>query len=213
MERNHVVKEIVKVKWKFVSDENFHLSNGTIFFDDENDQKLIKLDLKNNNRNLSTKIELLEPSNGYQLGENKVASISFICKFLWKFVQINKKIFKPYDYISACCTMINVALSGDALKYQGLMNGVYHLQSGFSNGQHYWISSEGNAIWYSTDADWSIGYSKSLGTTTAALYVPIKDPSKECPHDNLKSNWRYGTGKGFVEDVNNSVMVQCVPSS
>ena len=82
VERNHVVKEIVKVKWKFVSDENFHLSNGTIFFDDENDQKLIKLDLKNNNRNLSTKIELLEPSNGYELGENKVANISFVCKLL-----------------------------------------------------------------------------------------------------------------------------------
>ena len=109
--------------------------------------------------------------------------------------------------------MINVKLSGDAFKYKGSKNGVYYMQSGLSNGQRYWITSEGNAIWYSTYADWSIGYSKSLGTTTAALYVPIKDPSKECPHDNLKSNWRYGTGKGFVEDVNNSVMVQCVPSS
>ena len=109
--------------------------------------------------------------------------------------------------------MIKITLSGDANKHKGSKSGIYYMQPGFSNGQRYWISSEGNAIWYSTDADWSIGYSKSLGTTTAALYVPIKDPSKECPHDNLKSNWRYGTGKGFVEDVNNSVMVQCVPSS
>ena len=92
IERIHLVKEKVEVKWKLVSDEHFHLSNGAIFLNDENDQKVIKLDLKNADRNLSTKIELFEPSNGYQLGENKVANISFVCKFHWKFVQINKKI-------------------------------------------------------------------------------------------------------------------------
>ena len=67
-----------------VYDDRFHLSNGTIFFNDENDQKVIKLNLKNADRNLSTKIELSEPSNGYQLGENKVANISFVSKFLLK---------------------------------------------------------------------------------------------------------------------------------
>ena len=82
VERIHLAKNNVEVKWKLVCDDHVHLSNGTIFFNDENDQKVIKLDLKNADRNLSTKIELLEPSNGYQLGENKVANISFVSRFL-----------------------------------------------------------------------------------------------------------------------------------
>ena len=117
----------------------------------------------------------------------------------------------PYGYISACCTKINVTLFGDAFKYRGSKNGVYYMQSGFSNGQRYWMSSEGNAIWIRDTGDcWFIGYSEDLGTITADLYVPIKDPSKECPHDNLQSNWRYDNGKGFVEDVSNSVRIHCL---
>ena len=87
------------------------------------------------------------------------------------------------------------------------------MQSGFSNGQRYWMSSEGNAIWYSTDRVWfwSIGPSKNIGTIFASLYVPIKDPSKECPHDNLQSNWRYDPGgDGWAEDVSNSVRIHCL---
>ena len=114
-------------------------------------------------------------------------------------------------YISACCTAINVTLFRDAFKYKGSAAGIYYMQPGFSNGQRYWMSSEGNAIWYSTYVDWSIGDSKYLGTTSASLYVPIKDPSEECPHDNLQSNWKYGTGgNGFVEDVSNSVRIHCL---
>ena len=90
------------------------------------------------------------------------------------------------------------------------MTGTYHMQPGLSNGQRYWISSEGNAIWYSTDVDWSIGYSEDLGTTSAFLYIPIKDASKECPHDSLESKWRYGTGNGFHEDVSDSVRIHCL---
>ena len=108
--------------------------------------------------------------------------------------------------------MINITLSGDALQYQGAKSGIYHMQHGFSNGQRYWISSEGNAIWYSSYVNWNIGYSNNLETTTAALYVPIKDPSKECPHDDLKSNWVYDDGIDWIEDVNNSVSVECLPS-
>ena len=108
--------------------------------------------------------------------------------------------------------MITVTLFGDALKYQGSLNGVYYMQSGFSNGQRYWMSSEGNAIWIKhTGNKWMIGKSKNLGTSTASLYVPIKDPSKECPHDNLKSNWIYGTGGGgWAEDASNSVRIHCL---
>ena len=106
--------------------------------------------------------------------------------------------------------MISITLSGDANKHKGSKSGIYYMQSGFSNGQRYWISPEGNAIWYSTDVDWSIADSENLGTTSASLYVPIKDPSKECPHDDLKSNWWYYTGNEFLEDVSNSVRIHCV---
>ena len=92
IERIDIVKENVEIKWKLVSDDHFHLSNGTVFFNDENDQKVIKLDLKNTDRNLSTKIELFQPSNGYQLGENKVANISFVGKFLLKLIQTKKEV-------------------------------------------------------------------------------------------------------------------------
>ena len=52
------------------------------------------------------------------------------------------------------------------------------MQPGFSNGQRYWTSQEGNAIWYN-NGYWDIGFAKDLGTSTVSLYVPIKDPSKE----------------------------------
>ena len=69
------------------------------------------------------------------------------------------------------------------------------MQPGFSNGQHYWMSSGGNAIWIRhTGNQWMIADSENLGTTATSLYVPIKDPNKECPHDNLQSNWRYDPG-------------------
>ena len=117
---------------------------------------------------------------------------------------------KPYGYISACCTNINVKFSGDAFKYKGSMSGIYYMQPGFTNGERYWISTEGNAIWIKhTGNKWYIGDSENLGTT-AALYVPIKDPSKECPHGDLQSNWRYYTGNEFLEDVSNSVRIHCL---
>ena len=85
------------------------------------------------------------------------------------------------------------------------------MQPGFSNGQRYWMSSEGNAIWIKhTGKEWMIGGSEDLGTTTASLYVPIKDPSKDCPHDNLQSHWRYYTGNEFLEDISNSVRIHCL---
>ena len=92
VERIHLAKGNVEVKWKLVCDEHFPLSNGAIFFNDESYQKVIKLDRKNADRNLSTKIELYEPSNGYQLGENKVGSVSFVSKFLLILKQIKKEV-------------------------------------------------------------------------------------------------------------------------
>ena len=115
-----------------------------------------------------------------------------------------------YGYISACCAMINVILSGEAYKYEGSKNGIYYMQPGYSSGQRYWISPEGNAIWFTKKYGWHISSSGNLGTTTASLYVPIKDPNKECPHDNLQSNWWYYTENEFLEDVSNSVRIHCL---
>ena len=186
--------------------------NKEIIFEQE--QNIVQLGLHNVSRNQSIQIELFEPSNGYHLGENKVADISFVCKFHFAFVNTNQeRDIIHYGYISACCTKIDVTLFGDAFKYEGSMSGIYHMHAGFSNGQRYWMSSEGNAIWYTNIGDWSIGYSIDLGTTIVSLYVPIKDPSRECPHDDLRSNWWYAKGNKFVEDVNNSVFVQCVPTA
>ena len=96
------------------------------------------------------------------------------------------------------------------------------MQPGFSNGQRHWLSSEGNAIWYSTAVVWSIGLSENswkignsddLGSTAfVPLFLPIKDPGKECPHDDdLKSNWIYFKDNGdFVHDVSNSVRIHCL---
>ena len=84
------------------------------------------------------------------------------------------------------------------------------MQPGFSNGQRYWTSQEGNAIWYN-NGYWDIGFAKDLGTSTVSLYVPIKDPSKECPPDDLQSIWVYGNGIDWIEDVNNFVSVECLP--
>ena len=83
VERVHTIKEQVEVNWKLISENhNFHIMNGTVFFDYEDIQKVIKLDMVNITLNHSLKIVLFEPSNGYHLGENKVASINFVCKFL-----------------------------------------------------------------------------------------------------------------------------------
>ena len=115
--------------------------------------------------------------------------------------------------ILACCPTMNIKIAGDAFKLgtAAAMNGIYQMQSGLSNGQRYWISSEGNAIWIrDTGNQWNIGTSKRLGSSSAGLYVPINDPSKECPHDNLQSNWRYVGGKGLVEDLSNSIRIHCV---
>ena len=80
------------------------------------------------------------------------------------------------------------------------------MQKELKNGHRFWLSSEGNAI-----SNWNI----NNGTNwfiSSSLYVPIMDPSKECPHDNLQSNWRYFdlTKKVLHVDVLNSIKVNCI---
>ena len=88
VERFHIVKDNVEVKWKLANHDG---QNGTIFFNNTIDQKVIKLDLQNVTRNLPVQIELYDPTNGYQVGENKVANISFVSKFLLILKQIKKE--------------------------------------------------------------------------------------------------------------------------
>ena len=93
IERIHIVKEKVEVNWKLISENhNFHIMNGTVFFDYEDIQKVIKLDMVNITLNHSLKMVLFEPSNGYHLGEKKVANISFVGKFLLKLIPIKKEV-------------------------------------------------------------------------------------------------------------------------
>ena len=93
VERIHIVKEKVEVNWKLISENhNFHIMNGTVFFDYEDIQKVIKLDMVNITLNHSLKMVLFEPSNGYHLGEKKVANISFVGKFLLKLIPIKKEV-------------------------------------------------------------------------------------------------------------------------
>ena len=91
VERFNIVKYNVEVKWKLVNHDG---QNGTIFFNNTIDQKVIKLDLKNVTRNLPVQIELYDPTNGYQVGENKVANISFVSKFLLILKQIKKEVYQ-----------------------------------------------------------------------------------------------------------------------
>ena len=113
-------------------------------------------------------------------------------------------------YLLACCSDFEIKLYGNALKYKREKAGIYRMQPGFTNGQRYWTSFDGNAIWYSSDVDWNIGHAKDLGTSAVSLFVPIKDPSIECPHDNLTSNWRYTTGSQWYEDKTSSVVAKCI---
>ena len=89
VERFNIVKDNVEVKWKLANHDG---QNGTIVFNNTIDQKVIKLDLQNVTRNLLVQIELYDPTNGYQLGENKVANISFVSKFLLILKQIKKEV-------------------------------------------------------------------------------------------------------------------------
>ena len=89
VERFNIVKDNVEVKWKLANHDG---QNGTIFFNNTIDQKVIKIGLQNVTRKLPVQIELYDPTNGYQVGENKVANISFVSKFLLILKQIKKKI-------------------------------------------------------------------------------------------------------------------------
>ena len=91
IERINTIKDNVKVNWK-LANNYLTVQNGTIFFNNQTNQKIFKLDLQNFNRNQSIQISLFDPTNGYQLGENKVANISFVGKFHFVFVQIKNEV-------------------------------------------------------------------------------------------------------------------------
>ena len=89
VERFHIVKDNVEVKWKFANHDG---QNGIIVFNNTIDHKVIKLDVQNVTKILPVQIKLYEPTNGYQVGENKVANISFVGKFLLKLIQTKKEV-------------------------------------------------------------------------------------------------------------------------
>ena len=83
----------------------------------------------------------------------------------------------------------------------------------FKNGYRFWLSPKGNAIWSKNDGTvWFIGQKKRLGTKISSLFLPIMNTSRDCPHNNLQSNWWYFdiTKKVFQEDVFNAVKIDCL---
>ena len=87
------------------------------------------------------------------------------------------------------------------------------MQAGLINEQRYWMSPEGNAIWFGTGSTagrcWFLGSSDDVGSEDVFIYVPINDPSKDCPHD-LQSHWFYANENAFLEDFNNHIQVYCL---
>ena len=77
VERFHIVNDNVEVKWKLANHDG---QNGTIFFNNTIDQKVIKIGLQNVTRKLPVQIELYDPTNGYQVGENNVTVIRLFGK-------------------------------------------------------------------------------------------------------------------------------------
>ena len=76
VDRIHTSKAKVDVKWK----TSPNLGNSGLLRFDNKDNEKIKLDLQNVTNNQSIEIELLEPTDNYQLGEIKVAKISHVCE-------------------------------------------------------------------------------------------------------------------------------------
>ena len=55
---------------------------GTVHFENEESQKDVTVELSNiADQKLPFQIELSNPTNHYQLGENKVANISLVCEY------------------------------------------------------------------------------------------------------------------------------------
>ena len=79
VERYHITNDKVQVKWKLISDIHCIGKNGSLIFDNLDDQQVIKLELNNITRNESFKIELFDPTNNYQIGEISEATIIFDC--------------------------------------------------------------------------------------------------------------------------------------
>ena len=85
VERLYGVKGEAGFSWKAFHDSKM-LPNltGRVQFVNKNIQQIVKVHLNNASMERPTRIELFEPSNGYQLRKDKVVHISFVCKLLIK---------------------------------------------------------------------------------------------------------------------------------
>ena len=79
VERIHITKDKVQVKWELITNTHHVEQNGSILFNYLDDQKGVKLDLANLTRKESIKIKLYNPTNDYQIGEISEATIIFDC--------------------------------------------------------------------------------------------------------------------------------------
>ena len=102
-------------------------------------------------------------------------------------------------------------MSGQVEEELGYLSGIYTMYSGFVNSERFWVSSTLEyAIWYMIDDVnfWSVHSATYLGSAYTKMYLPIQDPSLECPY-SLGSNWKYSMD-GYVEDVNKTISVKCM---
>ena len=117
------------------------------------------------------------------------------------------------DAFAVCCTTLNITMSdGKAKEIYNQRSGIYTMYTGFVNTERFWVSSTLEyAIWYMSDDVnfWGSGKVAYLGTTYRNLYLPIQDPSLDCPY-SLASNWKYWVDDSYVEDINSTISVECI---
>ena len=204
----NVLDEEADVKWNLIGNGALVVDNGTFHFNSDEIQKVLKIDIANET-DLPYKMELYEPSDGFYLGETTITYLASVGNLL--------KHKEPSTCIlillfADCCTTLNVTISsGKAEELYGDWSGIYTMYTGFANAERFWVSStKENAIWFATGdvKFWAIHYTSNLGTAFAKMYLPIQDPSLECPH-SLGSNWKY-SNNGYFEDVNKTISVECV---
>ena len=77
--RLHDYNGDVDVKWN-LQHHSLSIGEGSLYFADNEIRKVINIDLQNIDQKNILELSLHSPSNGYQLGKNKVTNITFVSK-------------------------------------------------------------------------------------------------------------------------------------
>lgn len=165
------------------------IEDQTIEFLKNERQKTFKVEPILPNNQSSFKIELMKPSNGFEIGKiNKIEvfNVGTLSIIMYFFSKMQRNDFFISISIE-CCSKILVSLL-DEPEHKRTYAGEYIMQPELSNRHRVWKSDQGYAIWHSTMSRnwWYLGRSKYLGSTRGNLYSQVKDSSKKCPYDQKK---------------------------